>query len=176
PAVSTREVLGRLLRRLPSYALALVFSRLIIALGALLFLLLLPSAYARCLFTSEVSLLERASPGESIVRSARLIKRHLGPALGLLLAIPSAMLMFTLPAVGLGEAVVGCGMQLGEPCGSLAEQGVSPYALAGFFTAVPYIATARFFHYIDLRTRKEGWDIQLKFRAIAAAEATAARH
>ena len=31
------------------------------------------------------------------------------------------------------------------------------------------VATARFLAYIDGRTRQDGWDIQLRFMAIAAA-------
>jgi hypothetical protein len=32
---------------------------------------------------------------------------------------------------------------------------------------IPYVATARFLAYLDLRTRSEGWDIQTRFAAIA---------
>jgi len=40
--------------------------------------------------------------------------------------------------------------------------------LVGFWLFVPYLATARFFVYLDMRTRAEGWDIQTRFAAIAA--------
>jgi len=81
-----------------------------------------------------------------------------------------------LPAAGLlagelvGNAVVSLVLQLGSPFGSLFTNGGTPYALAGFFATVPLVAAARFLFYIDLRTRKEGWDIQLRFMAIARAE------
>jgi hypothetical protein len=35
-------------------------------------------------------------------------------------------------------------------------------ALLGLFWVVPYLASAKFLLYIDQRTRKEGWDLQLK--------------
>ena len=44
-------------------------------------------------------------------------------------------------------------------------------AVIGFFAALPLVATARFLSYIDGRTRQDGWDIQLRFMSIAAAEA-----
>ena len=34
----------------------------------------------------------------------------------------------------------------------------------------PWVATARFLQYVDGRTRADGWDIQLRFMAIAAAD------
>ena len=68
----------------------------------------------------------------------------------------------------LGSSIVNTVLQLGEPFGQLLQKGGTPYALAGFFLTVPVIAAARFLAYTDLRTRKEGWDIQLRFMAIAA--------
>jgi hypothetical protein len=40
--------------------------------------------------------------------------------------------------------------------------------MLGLFAQVPYLATARFFLYLNVRTRAEGWDIQTRFAAIAA--------
>ncbi len=37
----------------------------------------------------------------------------------------------------------------------------------GWIAAGPYVATVRLFDYIDARTRREGWDIQVRFSAIA---------
>jgi hypothetical protein len=33
--------------------------------------------------------------------------------------------------------------------------------------AVPFLATARFLAYIDGRTRREAWDVQLRFTELA---------
>ena len=44
----------------------------------------------------------------------------------------------------------------------------SALALAAYWLFVPYLATARFLLYIDVRTRAEGWDVQTRFAAIAA--------
>ena len=47
-------------------------------------------------------------------------------------------------------------------------EGGGVLATLGLFAAVPYLATARFFLYLNVRTRAEGWDIQTRFAAIAA--------
>jgi hypothetical protein len=43
-----------------------------------------------------------------------------------------------------------------------------PLFMFGMWLAVPLLTTARFFVYLNLRTRREGWDIQTRFAAIAA--------
>ena len=39
--------------------------------------------------------------------------------------------------------------------------------MAGFLVAAPMVALARTFDYVDARTVQEGWDIQVRFNAIA---------
>ena len=39
--------------------------------------------------------------------------------------------------------------------------------MLGALLCIPVAAAMRFLYYIDLRTRKEGWDIQLRFVALA---------
>ena len=48
------------------------------------------------------------------------------------------------------------------------SDGWSVLSLLGFWLFVPYVVTARFFVYLDVRTRSEGWDIQTRFLALAA--------
>ena len=67
-------------------------------------------------------------------------------------------------------------LQVGKPFGSLIDEGGSASSLLGLFLAVPYWATARFLLYVDLRTRRDGWDVQVRFMALASqAEPEAAR-
>jgi hypothetical protein len=181
--ITVREVLGRYLRRLPAYAMALLlarvmvwgsvlmmFSRPLIAL-AVTVLLLYFFLWPRSLFVHEICLLEGAGPMQVFSRGRRFVFRHYGAALGMLCAGLGAQAAFVL----VFEAMLRYGLvdfllQLGEPLGNLFKEGGSAFALMGFFAAVPYVAVARFLTYIDLRTRKEGWDIQLKFTAIQAAD------
>ncbi|HJZ85661.1 MAG TPA: hypothetical protein VKN99_10850 [Polyangia bacterium] len=169
-SVRARDVLARFARRLPSYLVALFLTRLAMALGGFLLFVLLVPAWLRAEFVHEASLLEGASPGQAYARSARFIKRQGGPALGLLCSLLLAQFGFVVAAELLGQGLVEFVLQLGQPLGSLWSDGGSVYALAGFFLSVPYVAAARFLKYTDIRTRKEGWDIQLKFTALQAAD------
>jgi hypothetical protein len=56
---------------------------------------------------------------------------------------------------------------------SMFTDGGSALALLGWWASLPILATARFFVYLDIRTRTEGWDIQTRFAAIATRAAAA---
>jgi hypothetical protein len=164
-------VLGRSARRLPAHLFARLVYRLIDALG--LSVVVLPVfTLSVFLVVSEVILLEGAGPFAALGRSGRAARGRGAGAFGV------GLVTLLLPAVGLfggeivGSTVVSTVLQLGEPFGTLWSDGGSPYALAGFFLTVPLVTSARFLEYVDLRTRKEGWDIQLRFMAIAAGEET----
>ena len=43
--------------------------------------------------------------------------------------------------------------------------------LLGLHLSIPLVATTRFLAYIDNRTRRDGWDIQVRFLAIRRAQA-----
>lgn len=181
--IPTREVVGRFFRRLPAYGMSLLlarvlvwgsvlmmFSRPLIPL-AITILLLYFFLWPRSLFVHEICLLEGAGPIQVFSRGRRFVLRHYGAALGMLCAGLGAQAAFVLIfEMIFREGVMDFVLQLGEPLGNLFKEGGSVFALAGFFAAVPYVSVARFLTYIDLRTRKEGWDIQLKFTAIAANE------
>src|SRR5262249_40877626 len=92
------------------------------------------------------------------------------PSLGLLCSLLVAQAVFVGVAELIGQGIVEGVLQLGRPFGSLVPDGGSVFALVGFFLSIPYVASARFLKYTDIRTRKEGWDIQLKFTAIQAAD------
>jgi hypothetical protein len=162
-------VLARFGRNLPRALLCLFLTRLSLVLGLALFPLV-PVIAVRFIFAREAVLLEGAGPVAALTRSHRLVTGHVLTAVGLLgalLAIPAAGLI---AAELLGDAVVAQVLQLGHPLGQLWRDGISMFALAGFFLSVPVLAAARFLAYIDLRTRKEGWDIQLRFAALSADE------
>ncbi|MFO7562959.1 MAG: hypothetical protein R6X02_09985 [Enhygromyxa sp.] len=165
------EVLGQYLRRLPAYLGTLLLSRAMIAITSLAFFLVIPPfwMWGRCAYVHEACLLEQASPVDAITRASRMIARNLVSTVGLLLLMSLAAAGFVFVAemliiVGLFEFV----LQLGRPFGSLFDDGGSIAALLGLFLAVPYWATVRFLAYIDLRTRRDGWDVQLRFMAIQA--------
>jgi len=160
------SVLRRALARLPAFVFARVLTTLIhvAALSLVLLVLYTGSVF---LVVPEAVLLEGAGPFAAIARSAQALRGRVMAGVGVVLAL------LLLPGAGalagelLGSTVVSLVLQLGEPFGSLFRNGGTPWALAGFFATVPLVTAARFLFYIDLRTRKEGWDIQLRFMEIA---------
>lgn len=158
-------------KRLGAYLGALAASRFILGAAASVFLIGLPFAWPRLLFVHEASLLEGARPIEAVTRASRFVNGRLGEAFATLLALAGTQLAIVFTAEMLGQGIVDSVLQLGRPFGALFADGGSPYALAGFFLSIPYLSTARFLQYIDARTRADGWDVQLRFLAVASADA-----
>jgi hypothetical protein len=136
-------------------------------------LVLVPWAYGRLLFLDEVALLEGVSKGQ--LARCRQLTTGRSALFGFLLALWAGRLGCVFVAELLGHAIVDDILQLGQPFGTLFEDGGSPYALLGFFVSIPFAATACFLQYIDTRTRSDGWDIQLRFIAITSREVAARR-
>ena len=138
-----------------------------IALASLVFFV--PAGWVATVFgfTNEVMLLERAPIGQSFGRSNRVASSSLSDAiLGLVVAI-------AVPLLGVVVADFGGRQTLAElfqfrPPGSLFTEGGSVLAVIGWFGVIPFAATARFFVYLNVRTRAEGWDVQTRFAALAA--------
>ncbi|MFT5431874.1 MAG: hypothetical protein ACI9OJ_002572 [Myxococcota bacterium] len=136
-------------------------------------------AWPSFLFCREAVLLENVGATDAVRRSHRFVKRDRSRAFGLSLLF----LLVTCGLVLVSELLIGATfefvLQIGRPFGQI-EDGGSFAALVGLHLAVPIIAAARFLAYIDLRTRQDGWDIQVKFLAIAgqinAEEASDPRH
>jgi hypothetical protein len=169
--VRLRDVLGQYLRRLPAYLGALLLTRVMIAILSLAFFLVVPPfwMWGRCAYVHEACLLEQAAPVDAISRAARMISRNVVSVIGLLLLMTLASAGFVFVAeVLIIEGLFDFVLQLGRPVGSLLDDGGSLAALLGVFLAVPYWSTVRFLSYIDLRTRRDGWDVQLRFMAIQA--------
>jgi hypothetical protein len=167
--VRVARVVARFLRRLP----ALVVARFvqIVALGFFAMLVVpLPVFAARLFFTTEAVLLESGSPLGSLARSSRLVLYRGIPCFGLAMACLAAPFVFAMAADLLGDTLVDVIFQMGEPVGSLWTHGGSGYAVAGALLSAPFVASASFLGYVDQRTRKEGWDIQLRFMALADAD------
>jgi hypothetical protein len=166
--VRLRRIMARVLRRTPSLVMAHLLAVLIDAVAATV-LILLPFSAAALLVVHEAVLLEGAGPFQAVARGARAVRGQGASAFG----VAVALVLLAAAGVCAGEitlnTVIATGLQLGEPFGTLWTQGGTPYALAGYFLTVPLSAAARFLKYIDLRTRKEGWDIQLRFTAVVLA-------
>lgn len=165
--VRVREVLGATLRDAPR----VLFVRLIAFLGIVtgLLFLLVPGVWLAVIFsyTSEVLLLERGGIGQSFSRSQRVASSGVGDALlGLVFLVGLWALSVNLADIA-GRALIGELLQFRPPAPYWTSGG-GALAMIGVFAAIPYLATARFFLYLNVRTRAEGWDIQTRFAALAA--------
>jgi len=129
----------------------------------------------RCLFVDEAVLLENATPRVAHERSRRLTMESATSGLGIMFTI----LVVRAASIGffeiLGDGLVSELLQLGHPFGTLQHDHGSLYALIGLFAATPVVAVMRFLQYIDIRTRADGWDIQVRFMDLVAKDALVAR-
>jgi hypothetical protein len=165
--VSTGEVLRLALRDGPRVLVLRVIGATATLFGLLMFII--PGIWTATIFVfvGEVLLLERASLGQSIGRSQRIASSALSEV------ILGAMVVVLLPVGSIfladiaGRSIVGELLQFRPPA-AVWTTGGGVLATLGLFLQVPYLATARFFLYLNVRTRAEGWDIQTRFAAIAA--------
>jgi hypothetical protein len=125
-----------------------------------------PVLAARFVYLPEISLLEGSGLIRAYERGTRLCKNRLAHAIE-----TSFLLLAVWAAFVLGAEVTGSAVQVDllslPPAEDALSNGGSWFALFGFFAAVPFIATARFLSYIDGRTRREAWDVQLRFTELA---------
>ncbi len=146
-------------------------ARLLVAMlvGVAGLMLVVPALWALTvlLFVDEVSLLERASGGTALARSQRITYGGRGDAFFAVCLLSLVLAIAVLLADFAGRAIIGELLQFRPPAPFYREGG-SVLCLVGLFAVVPYAATARFFTYLNIRTRAEGWDIQTRFAAIAA--------
>jgi len=172
--IRARVIFGRYLRRFLPFLAARILQWLALGLCAAL-LVPLPIFASRLLFVSEAVLLESSAPAASLVRSSRLVLFRSLPCLGLALACTLAPFLFAVAADVVGDAIVNLVFEMGQPLGSLWSDGGSAFAVAGALLSAPFVAAAGFLGYIDARTRKEGWDIQLRFMALVDGDAQSRR-
>jgi hypothetical protein len=166
-SLRTRDVMSSAAAGLPSVLLARVLALAAALVGLALFVVVGVWAATTCLFVSEIMLLERAPLRSAFPRSLRLAMSALSDVvLGAvtLAAIPIGAILLADIA---GRAFLGGIVEVGPPAPVWIAHG-GALATLGLFAQVPYAATARFFLYLNVRTRAEGWDIQTRFNAIAS--------
>jgi hypothetical protein len=172
--ISAFASLRRFLGRAFTVATAVVARQVVLAVSCAIVVAPLFAAPSTQLLP-EALLLESATWGRAWTRSRALTRNRGGFAFGLWLATLALPVLGAIAGDQLGNAALGMGLQLGRPTGDLFTDGGSGFAVLGALLAVPVAASARFLGYIDLRTRKEGWDIQLRFMALAAESSTGRR-
>jgi hypothetical protein len=166
-AVGTREALGIALRAVPRLIGVRILQAM--ALGASLVMLGLPWFWLGTilLFVVEVLVLEQGGVGSTLGRAQRVANAHFADAVLTMLLLGAAPVAAAMLADVAGREILQ-GLLEFKPPPSMFRAGGSWLALLGWWATVPLLQTARFFVYLDIRTRTEGWDVQTRFAAIAA--------
>jgi hypothetical protein len=129
----------------------------------------LPVLHLGLLYSTEVALLERHQPFRNLTRGLRLAVATL-PQSGVGVIVRWVGTAWcALVAEAFGQSLVGVVLQLGEPFGSLWGGQITPFVLAGVLLAHVGWSVYRVLLYLDVRTRTEGWDLQVGMMAAAVA-------
>lgn len=167
PTLGPRPVFALFRKRFGALIWSLVVRLVGAIIGVLTIFIMMPFVLIRLLLLDEACLLEGLSGNRAYERSHRLVEnRGAGTGFLTVLLLGTIRVGSVILAEFLFDGIVKDLFQLGRPFGWLFRDGGSPASLAGFFLAIPLIATIRFLYYIDSRTRADGWDIQLRFHGI----------
>jgi hypothetical protein len=157
----------RMLKTLVVSLPALVIDQVLVRGLLLLFVVFYPVVPSRYAFLDEVILLERAGPFRAPKRSrtisqgceGELFLRWMGQiALGSTFAI-----CFWMGAETIGSSLWGQELTWYRP--GLSDLGGLLFQV-GIWVAIAYFGVVRFLSYIDRRTRLEGWEIELRLKAV----------
>jgi hypothetical protein len=162
PAVG--RVLGSWLRALPK----LVLYQGIVRVLLIITIILVPIIPLRLMFMNEVILLERGRWWKVFSRGSALSRSRAGEYFGQWLAQIAFgavfAVVFRLGAETLFRVLTETEVTWEEGHWGL---GIDPLTQLGMAIAVAFFGVARFFSYIDQRTRLEGWEVNRRLRAVA---------
>lgn len=167
--VRARDVLRASLTEAPRVLVARALALVMIAVGMSCFFVPGVGLAALTLFVGEIMLLERGGMMTAFGRAQRVAANAIGDVVLAILVLPLVPVVAVLLADFGGRTVIGEVLQFRPPRAVWSEGG-SALGTIGLFLQVPFIATARFFLYLNVRTRTEGWDIQTRFAQLAARE------
>jgi hypothetical protein len=168
-SVGTRQALGLAARAVPRLVVVRLLQLLALAASGLVVGLPWIWLGTIFLFVVEVAVLEQTGVGAVLGRTQRIAHAHFPNALLAMILGTLAPLAAAMLADVAGRDVLGSVLEIKPPL-SMFKAGGSWLALLGWWGTLPLIQTTRFFVYLDIRTRTEGWDIQTRFAALAARE------
>lgn len=169
PDVSVSAVLGQTGKRLPALVGAWASGWVGWLIGVATCLYGLLPMQAALLYLPEAVLLERVGVGRAARRTLRLASAHVGIALLGAVARWVLAVWAGIVGEGLGHFIFTYVLQLGSPFGSLQSGQITPFLIAGVLLSNPLFAVYRLLLYVDVRTRTEGWDLQVGLRAAGLA-------
>ena len=165
--VSLGEVLRSSLGLLFRGSLARCLALLLIAGGTSL-VVIAPLAIARALYLGEVVVLEGASARAAYRRTIRVTSGRVAETFGVWLALVVVSAAFIALAHIFASALSAEGLEI-EALATVWANLNWEAGIAGLFLSAPLVSTLRFLAYIDNRTRREGWDIQVRFLELGRA-------
>lgn len=164
--VSFGAVTRQYFSRMGAYLGALIITRLMLIASSFL-LIPLPFVWVRVAHVHEAVLLEGASAGAAVKRAGRFTEHYAGATFSMLMLLCCITVGIMASSQIVGDTLVTDVFQLGNIGGDI-EDGGTFYLLVGYFLSILFCATMRFLAYIDARTRRDGWDVQVRFMALRA--------
>lgn len=146
---------------------------LLLVAGGTLIVIVAPLVVARALFMGEIIVLEGASAMGAYRRATRFSSGRVPESFGVWLALLVTSGAFIAVCQIFASALAAEGLPI-EALPSVWDGLNWQAGLAGLFLSAPLVATLRFLAYIDNRTRREGWDIQVRFLELGRALSEAA--
>ncbi len=165
PGAALRESL----RLAGPWAAAVALRGLVYAISAVPCGMLLPPAHVGALFQLESALLERVEPTRALRRSFLLATSEPIAVITAGLGSWCVVLWCALVGEAAGAVLTNSVLQIGTPFGTVLQGWATPWLLGGLLLAHPIVAIYRLMAYVDVRTRLEGWDLQVRLRAIGLA-------
>jgi len=166
PTVDLNAIFRNTLRRTLPFLLLLTLLRVMVILGFLA--LIVPGLYLwrGSWFLGPIVALEGTSLGSSLRRARHFAAGFQG--LATLHAFNGATLLIylTTALAAVGHFMVGIlGLNMAV-IGDLTRHDLYEHLLAmiAFALSAPFVTTIWFFVYLEVRTRKEGWDLEIAFR------------
>ncbi len=167
--VSTREVLRSYAQRAPGHLWVTLLTRATVVLTTPVFGLGL-WLWGRYAFCHEAVLLEGMT-GKHATRRAADLSTHSSSdvisTLSLMLLVQAGLVTM---AELLGRGFIEWLLMMPTLTQPFEEVGGSELSVFGFFAATPFTAALRFLVYINGRTKHDGWDVQVRFMHLEAAQ------
>lgn len=164
--VTVRAAALASLRALPRLFAARFVQAMALMVGTIMCFVGLLFTGPAVLYLPEVALLEGLPLGKATSRAQRLAFANSGESVmgWMTLALAS---FFSAWLVGdyLGRTILETIFEITPP-EPLFSAGGNYVAMLGFWLGVPIVTTVRFFMYLNMRTKIEGWDIQARFLAL----------
>lgn len=163
--VGVGVVLGHCLRRTFAYATLMALRSVVLVLSSVTFVGPL-IVWAQTAYLHEILFLEGAPLRPALGRTRRFVAGRSGSSVEMLLLCLCVVVTSVVVAEVIGLTLVEYVLDISLPVESFTENGGSVFAVAGLLASVPFTSALRFLFYVNERTLRDGWDVQVRFLGI----------